>query len=69
MDEIDDMVEAERLAIVKVFLVAAAVMIVLAMLRAGTIAGPVRRLAEGAERLLLPFGKGRQVMRWRFSCL
>lgn len=49
--DIDDMVEAERLAIVKVFLVAAAVMIVLSMLLAGTIAGPVRRLAEGAERV------------------
>jgi len=49
--DIDDMVEAERLAIVKVFLVAAAVMIVLSMLLAGTIAGPVRRLADGAERV------------------
>jgi two-component system sensor histidine kinase ChvG len=49
--DIDDMVEAERLAIVKVFLVAAAVMVVLSMLLAGTIAGPVRRLAEGAERV------------------
>jgi two-component system sensor histidine kinase ChvG len=34
-----------------VFLVAAGVMIVLSMLLAGTIAGPVRRLAEGAERV------------------
>ncbi|MGH6682973.1 MAG: stimulus-sensing domain-containing protein [Pseudolabrys sp.] len=49
--DIDDMVEAERLAIVKVFLVAAAVMVVLSMLLAGTIAGPVRRLADGAERV------------------
>jgi two-component system sensor histidine kinase ChvG len=49
--DIDQMVEAERLAIVKVFLVAAAVMVVLSMLLAGTIAGPVRRLAEGAERV------------------
>jgi two-component system sensor histidine kinase ChvG len=49
--DIDDMVEAERLAIVKVFLVAAAVMIVLSMLLAGTIAGPVRKLADGAERV------------------
>jgi two-component system sensor histidine kinase ChvG len=47
--DIDDMVEAERLAIVKVFLVAASVMVVLSMLLAGTIAGPVRRLADGAE--------------------
>jgi two-component system sensor histidine kinase ChvG len=49
--DIDDMVEAERLAIVKVFLIAAGVMIVLSILLAGTIAGPVRRLAEGAERV------------------
>jgi two-component system sensor histidine kinase ChvG len=49
--DIDDMVEAERLAIVKVFFVAAAVMVVLSMLLAGTIAGPVRRLADGAERV------------------
>jgi two-component system, OmpR family, sensor histidine kinase ChvG len=49
--DIDQMVEAERLAIVKVFLVAASVMVVLSMLLAGTIAGPVRRLADGAERV------------------
>jgi two-component system sensor histidine kinase ChvG len=49
--DIDDMVEAERLAIVKVFLVAAAVMFILSMLLAGTIAGPVRRLADGAEHV------------------
>ena len=47
--EIDDMVEAERLAILKVFLVAAAVMVVLSILLAGTIAEPVRRLADAAE--------------------
>jgi two-component system sensor histidine kinase ChvG len=47
--DIDDMVEAERLAIVKVFVVAAAVMIVLSILLAGTIAEPVRRLADAAE--------------------
>ncbi|MEJ2378252.1 MAG: stimulus-sensing domain-containing protein, partial [Pseudolabrys sp.] len=49
--DIDDMVEAERLAIVKVFLVASGVMVVLSILLAGTIAGPVRRLADGAERV------------------
>jgi two-component system sensor histidine kinase ChvG len=49
--DIDDMVEAERLAIVKVFLVAAGVMFVLSLLLAGTIAGPVRRLADAAERV------------------
>jgi two-component system sensor histidine kinase ChvG len=45
------MVEAERLAILKVFLIAAGVMVVLSMLLAGTIADPVRRLADGAERV------------------
>jgi len=49
--DIDQMVEAERWAILKVFLVAAAVMIVLSMLLARTIAGPVRRLADGADRV------------------
>jgi two-component system, OmpR family, sensor histidine kinase ChvG len=47
--EIDSMVTAERLAILKVFLVAAGVMVVLSFALAGTIGGPMRRLAEGAE--------------------
>jgi len=49
--DIDNMVEAERLAILKVFLVAAAVMVVLSILLAGTIAEPVRRLAAAAESI------------------
>src|SRR6476646_4340452 len=47
--DIADMVEAARLAILKVFLVATAVMVVLSILLAGTIAEPVRRLADAAE--------------------
>jgi two-component system sensor histidine kinase ChvG len=47
--DIDNMVAAERLGIFKVFLVAASVMVVLSFLLAGTIAGPVRRLASSAE--------------------
>ncbi|MEA2938333.1 MAG: two-component system, OmpR family, sensor histidine kinase ChvG [Alphaproteobacteria bacterium] len=47
--DIDEMVTAERLAIVKVFLIAAGVMIVLSFLLAGTIAGPMRRLAHSAQ--------------------
>ena len=47
--DIDNMVEAERLAILKVFLIAAGVMVVLSILLAGTIAEPVRRLADAAE--------------------
>ena len=50
-DDIDQMVTAERLAILKVGGVAAAVMIVLSLLLASTIAGPVRRLADSAERV------------------
>ncbi len=49
--DIDQIVEAERLAIFKVFFVATAVMIVLSILLAGTIAGPVRRLADSAEHV------------------
>jgi two-component system, OmpR family, sensor histidine kinase ChvG len=49
--DIDHMVEAERFAILKVFLIAAGVMVVLSVLLAGTIADPVRRLADGAERV------------------
>ncbi len=47
--DIDDMVTAERVAIFRVFLIAAGVMIVLSFLLAGTIAGPVRRLADSAD--------------------
>jgi two-component system sensor histidine kinase ChvG len=49
--DIDKIVQAERLAIVRVFLVAALVMIVLSVFLAGTIAGPVKRLASAAERV------------------
>jgi two-component system, OmpR family, sensor histidine kinase ChvG len=49
--DIDQAVEAERLAIVKIFLIAASVMVLLSVLLAGTIAGPMRRLADGAERV------------------
>lgn len=49
--EIDAAVEAERFVIVRVFLVAAAVMVLLSILLAGTIADPVRKLAAAAERV------------------
>ncbi|ADZ72622.1 sensor histidine kinase [Polymorphum gilvum] len=49
--DIDAIVHAERIAIMRVFLVAAAVMLVMSILLAGTIAGPVRRLAAAAERV------------------
>lgn len=49
--EIDQAVEAERFVIVRVFLVAAVVMVLLSILLAGTIADPVRKLAAAAERV------------------
>jgi two-component system sensor histidine kinase ChvG len=49
--DIDHAVEAERLAILKVFLIDAGIISVLSMLLASTIAGPVRRLADSAERV------------------
>ncbi|MGH6925182.1 MAG: stimulus-sensing domain-containing protein [Propylenella sp.] len=49
--DIDAIVQAERMAIVRVFLVAAAITVLLSILLASTIAGPVRRLAAAAERV------------------
>jgi two-component system sensor histidine kinase ChvG len=46
--DIDDVLAAERLAIFRWFLIAAGVMMVLSFILAGTIGGPVRRLAESA---------------------
>jgi two-component system sensor histidine kinase ChvG len=47
--EIDSAVAAERLQIFLLFIALGAVMVLLSMLLARTIAGPVRRLAEGAD--------------------
>ena len=47
--DIDSIVRAERWAIFRVFLVAASVTVLLSILLAGTIAGPVKRLARAAE--------------------
>ncbi len=49
--DIDGIIAAERLAILRIFLVAAGVMIVLSVLFAGTIAGPIRRLSAAADRV------------------
>jgi two-component system sensor histidine kinase ChvG len=49
--DIDKIIASERFALLQIFLVAALVMVVLSMLLAGAIAGPVRRLAEAAERV------------------
>jgi two-component system sensor histidine kinase ChvG len=49
--DIDAIIASERFSLLQVFLVAALVMIILSILLAGAIAGPVRRLAEAAERV------------------
>ena len=49
--DIDDIVAAERWGIVRVSLFAAAVTVVLSVILANTIAGPVQRLAAAAERV------------------
>ena len=49
--EIDGVIASERFALLQTFLVAAGVMLVLSFFLANAIAGPVRRLAEAAERV------------------
>ena len=49
--DIDAIIASERWALLRVFLVAATVTFLLSMFLAGTIAGPMRRLAEAAERV------------------
>lgn len=49
--DIDDILRAERLAMIRVFGVAVLVNIVLSILLAGTIATPLRRLSEAAVRV------------------
>jgi two-component system sensor histidine kinase ChvG len=49
--DIDAIVHAERMAIVRVFVVAAGVTVLLSILLAGTIAMPLRRLADAADRV------------------
>jgi two-component system sensor histidine kinase ChvG len=49
--DIDSVIASERFAIFQVFAVAAGVMIVLSVLLAGTIAEPIRKLADAAQRV------------------
>lgn len=49
--EIDAVVDQERWSILRIALIATVVQIGLSLLLAGTIAGPVRRLSEAAERV------------------
>jgi two-component system, OmpR family, sensor histidine kinase ChvG len=49
--EIDSIVASERWGVLRIALVAAAVTIILSLLLASTIAGPLRRLSEAAEKV------------------
>ncbi|MCE1235250.1 MAG: sensor histidine kinase [Hyphomicrobiales bacterium] len=49
--DIDAIVRNERMAILRVFLVASLIIVVLSLLLAGTIAAPLRRLAAAADRV------------------
>nr|WP_244543862.1 sensor histidine kinase [Bosea lupini] len=49
--DIDAVIASERYAIFQVFAVAAGVMIILSVLLAGTIAEPIRKLADAAQRV------------------
>ncbi len=49
--DIDTIIASERWAIVRIFLVSAAIMFLLSLFLAGTIAEPMRRLAEAADRV------------------
>ncbi len=50
-DDIDSIIATERWAIVRIFLVSAFIMFILSLFIAGTIAEPIRRLADAAERV------------------
>jgi two-component system, OmpR family, sensor histidine kinase ChvG len=49
--DIDTIIAAERWAIIRVFLVSAVIMLLLSLFLAGTIAEPMHRLAEAADRV------------------
>lgn len=49
--DIDQIIATERWTIVRIFLVSAAIMFLLSLFLAGTIAEPIRKLAEGAYRV------------------
>ncbi|MGH6817503.1 MAG: stimulus-sensing domain-containing protein [Methylovirgula sp.] len=49
--DIDAIIASERWAIIRIFLVSAAIMLLLSFFLAGTIAEPMHRLAEAAERV------------------
>ncbi|MFC0244729.1 stimulus-sensing domain-containing protein [Falsochrobactrum ovis] len=58
-DDIDKIVQGERMAIFRVFAVVAAVMVILSLFLASTIANPLRKLAAAADRVRLAGVKSR----------
>jgi two-component system sensor histidine kinase ChvG len=60
--DIDQIVRAERMAILQVFLVALSVTTLLSLVLARTIARPLRRLAAAAERVRSGHGAGRAMI-------
>ncbi|MBV2142058.1 stimulus-sensing domain-containing protein [Falsochrobactrum sp. TDYN1] len=58
-DDIDNIVRGERMAIFRVFGVVAAVMVILSLFLASTIANPLRKLAAAADRVRLGGVKSR----------
>jgi two-component system, OmpR family, sensor histidine kinase ChvG len=59
--EIDSIVASERWGVLRIALVAATVTIILSLLLAGTIAGPLRRLAAAAERVQTSIGSREEI--------
>ena len=59
--DIDGIIKTERLAILRVFSVAAAAMIIVSVFFAGTIAGPIRRLSSAANRVRRGVGRREEI--------
>jgi two-component system sensor histidine kinase ChvG len=59
--DIDKVIASERWGLLRYFLVAAAVMLVLSLSQANTIAEPLRKLAEAAERVRRGIGSRQQI--------
>lgn len=49
--DIDSVIRSERLSLVRIFGIAAGIMVIISALFAGTIVGPIRRLSAGADRV------------------
>ena len=60
--DIDSIIASERRAIFRIFLVSATVMFLLSLPLAGTIAEPIRKLAEAADRVRRGANRGRKFL-------